>query len=435
MEKKSFERLKRNVGGLLSFNNFLSTSSIETVAKSFVSGIVENHTSLVALIFEIDVDTTMNTSSPFAFIGSVSQMTEEETLFSILTVFRIGDIKQSEDGIWHVQLKMTMDDDEQLRQLAEYVRHEFLLNPPSNLELEQLMTEIPQDYDFLKNFQNLLKFISIMTRIGQGDDAHRLLLSTYIDYFGKDSIDQNNPLYSFENIMNSVERITCEKKNTENSLEWVENILTNAPPSDKYKLADLYGAAASKTKEPDRALEYHRRHLQLLQETGSVTDIKFIQHYLEVGEIFFEQDSFENALTNYELALQKALELQQPINPLLGQCYHKIGFFYQKLGEFEKALEYHQQALAISRRALPPTHEQLFTIHGLSAACLLALNRREEAMEHFEKATTISQTYTGHEPLTEAMQRFAELSCRPRTNPSDSSDWNEVIARFEKMSK
>jgi tetratricopeptide (TPR) repeat protein len=435
LSKEDLERLRSNIGGLLSFNSFLSTTAVENVAKSFVVGIDENDILVVGVIFEIDVDTSMKTSSPFASIDHLSIINEAENLFSMSTVFRIDEVKQFEDGFWHVQLTMTTDDDKQLRQLSEYIRCEYLGDPSYILELQQVMVEVPQDFHLLESFQNMLKFVSLMSRIGQYDNAQRILLSSYINYFGKDSIDSTNPLYSFEMIMNSMECVTKDRSKFESYLQRVEDILIHSPPYDKYKLADLYRFAASNTKQPDRALGYSMRYFELLKETNRVTNLEFITHHIRIGKIYFLQDCFADALLNYELALQKALELQLPTNPLLGECYNEIGSVYQKLGDFEKALEYHKKGLDISYKSLPPTHSQLSTGHTLCATSLMVLNRYEEAMQHFEKATQITASKTGHEPVTEAIQKFAKLCCRPPTDPCDCSGLEELLNRFEKLSE
>ena len=66
-------------------------------------------------------------SAPFAAIHDYSYYkTEEEILFSMHTVFRIGEIKQMDKNnpLYQVDLKLTSDDDPQLRTLTESIREE-----------------------------------------------------------------------------------------------------------------------------------------------------------------------------------------------------------------------------------------------------------------------------------------------------------------------
>ena len=66
-------------------------------------------------------------SAPFASIEEVSYFqTEEEILFSMHTVFRIGEIKQIDENksLYQVELTLTSDNDPQLRILTEHIREE-----------------------------------------------------------------------------------------------------------------------------------------------------------------------------------------------------------------------------------------------------------------------------------------------------------------------
>jgi hypothetical protein len=68
-------------------------------------------------------------SAPFASIQNVSFFqTEEEILFSMHTVFRIGEINKMDnnDSLYQVDLKLTADDDQELRTLTERIRKEVV---------------------------------------------------------------------------------------------------------------------------------------------------------------------------------------------------------------------------------------------------------------------------------------------------------------------
>jgi hypothetical protein len=87
-----FEKLQKTKGGLISFNNFLSTSKKREVSLGFAaSGLAE--TGMVGILFEMAIDPSIS-SAPFAAIDEVSyyKTEEEEILFSMHTVFRIGEI-------------------------------------------------------------------------------------------------------------------------------------------------------------------------------------------------------------------------------------------------------------------------------------------------------------------------------------------------------
>jgi hypothetical protein len=122
-----FDKLQKTTGGLMSFNNFLSTSKVREVSLGFAQGVL-GKTDTVGILFKMTVNPLVS-STNFAAIREFSYFnTEEEILFSMHTVFRIGEItKMGEDNpLYQVELKLTADDDEQLRTLTERIREETI---------------------------------------------------------------------------------------------------------------------------------------------------------------------------------------------------------------------------------------------------------------------------------------------------------------------
>jgi hypothetical protein len=115
-----FDKLQKTKGGLMSFNNFLSTSKVRKVSLGFAKG-ASRKTDMVGILFKMTIDPLVS-SAPFAAIRDVSYFnTEKEILFSMHTVFRIGEITKMDknNSLYRVKLKLTADDDEQLRTLTE----------------------------------------------------------------------------------------------------------------------------------------------------------------------------------------------------------------------------------------------------------------------------------------------------------------------------
>jgi hypothetical protein len=81
LSKKDFDMLLQTKGGLLSFNNFLSTSEQENVANMFAESTMYDD-NLIGILFEISVDSYISLA-PFTFIRDLSHFDqEEEILFS-----------------------------------------------------------------------------------------------------------------------------------------------------------------------------------------------------------------------------------------------------------------------------------------------------------------------------------------------------------------
>ena len=103
--------LKKNQGGLLTFNNFLSTTEDKNLATIFAGNSFLADDGMVAVLLEIYVIGNFTDTPPFANITQISSFgeSESEVLFSMNTVFRIENVTQqhSDDGIWLIKLTLT----------------------------------------------------------------------------------------------------------------------------------------------------------------------------------------------------------------------------------------------------------------------------------------------------------------------------------------
>ena len=119
-----FEKLQKSKGGLFSFNSLLSTSLDRDVSFLYADSIQQN-SDQTAILFLMEIDPSMS-STPFARIDGISQFEDEaEILFSMHTVFRIGEMKQIDTRLWEVNLTLTADNDSQLKSLTDYLRKEI----------------------------------------------------------------------------------------------------------------------------------------------------------------------------------------------------------------------------------------------------------------------------------------------------------------------
>ena len=123
---EDFEKLGKTKGGLLSFEQFLSTSSDRDISYSFALS-VSDVTALIPILFHITVDPSRSTT-PFACIDNFSYYPhEKEILFSMHAVFRIGEITQDVEHqrLYEVKLTLTDESDQQLSGLTQYIGQEL----------------------------------------------------------------------------------------------------------------------------------------------------------------------------------------------------------------------------------------------------------------------------------------------------------------------
>ncbi|CAF3436557.1 unnamed protein product, partial [Rotaria socialis] len=90
LSQQDFQNLMDSKGGLLSFNNFLSTSMEREVATLFAPQILERNPDIVGVMFIMKIDPSKISTSitPFAMIDEHSALPQEqEILFTMHTVF------------------------------------------------------------------------------------------------------------------------------------------------------------------------------------------------------------------------------------------------------------------------------------------------------------------------------------------------------------
>ncbi|CAF1133699.1 unnamed protein product [Rotaria sp. Silwood1] len=126
LPKSDLQKLKSHVGGLLSFNHFLSTSPDRLISIANARQAAENQES-VRVLFVITVDLSIS-STPFANIRDLQYYSSHESvLFTTHSVFRIERIQQmdKESRFWQVQLTMMEHNDGYWSSLTEFMRNEI----------------------------------------------------------------------------------------------------------------------------------------------------------------------------------------------------------------------------------------------------------------------------------------------------------------------
>ncbi|CAF1540704.1 unnamed protein product, partial [Rotaria sp. Silwood1] len=133
LSMEDFEKMKKTKGGLMSFNNFLSTSRNRQISfNNFARPAAFNPNSVgVLFIMNIDTNICTNSSTPFAEVSKVGfyKDQEEEILFSTHAIFRINRIERIHDNhcdqLYEVNLTIVGNDNHELNTLTAHIRKEL----------------------------------------------------------------------------------------------------------------------------------------------------------------------------------------------------------------------------------------------------------------------------------------------------------------------
>ncbi|CAF1586542.1 unnamed protein product, partial [Rotaria magnacalcarata] len=368
LSQQDFQNLCNSKDGLLSFNNFLSTSKEKEVAMNFVENLPHESTDNLGVIFIMTIDPSKISTSntPFVMIDEHSAVPgEKEILFTMHTVFRVVEIKQTakNNRLWEVQLIITDDTDPQLSTLTNRIKEE--IDGTGWDRMGQLMFKVGHFDQAEELYQELLRNAST-----DSDRAH---------------------IYHMLGMLkNDQGKYPEAVKFYEKSLEIHRKTL----PEDDASLASTYsniGAVYYKMREYSKALEYYEKSLKIREISLPPTHPDSAISYNNIGLVYSMMGEYSTALEFYE----KSLEIREislpPNHPDLAISYNNIGLVYSMMGEYSKALEYYENANKINLQSLPPNHPHIASDYNNIGGVYDNMGEYSKALEFYEKSLKIKE--------------------------------------------
>ncbi|CAF3097860.1 unnamed protein product [Rotaria sp. Silwood2] len=379
---EDFEKMKKTKGGLMSFNNFLSTSrSREISFKRFARPATKNPSS-VGILFVMNIDTVicMKSSTPFAEVSKVGYYKdkEEEILFSTHTIFRINRIEripdEHTDRLWQVNLTLAGNQDDDFNKLTAHLREELnwakgwpqlgtiliKLGEPAKAEhLYQILIETATSDKARGDYNHMLGMV--YNRLGEYSKAIKFY-ERALDIKEK-TVPQNLPdlAASYNNIgmvYDNMGEYSKALSYYEKDLEISQRTLPPNHPS----LASSYnniGLVYDNMGEYSKALSSYERSLEIRKIALPPNHPDFAQSYNNIGLVYNNMGEYSKALSSYERSLEIRKIALPPNHPDFAQSYNNIGLVYDNMGEYSKALTYYEKAQEIWKKSLPPTHPHI----------------------------------------------------------------------------
>ncbi|CAF1052706.1 unnamed protein product [Adineta ricciae] len=376
--RADFEKLNQTQGGLISFNNFLSTSRDPGVAYAFARSALANYDS-IGIVFIINIDPSTQ-STPFADIKAVSQHEmEHEILFTMHTVFRIGNMVEVDKtaNLWQVDLVQTSDQDSQLNDLTKCIQ-EKIERSNGWERLGKLLINLRQFDKAEEFYEGLLDQAN-----NEDDEVHcykQLAWSTKkqkkykeaLEYYDKAltikerSLPENDRFFGV--IHTEIGSVHEEMEQYSSALLHYEGALgiqIQAKHPDLVGLGHSCNHIASvyeKTKDYAKAIKFYMDAIKIRRAVRS-NDSKHQENiaysYNNLGSVYEKMDKHGKALESHK----QALEIQQRILPSnhydLAQTYSNIGFVYHESENYQMARQNYRLAVEIGRRSLPSNDTRL----------------------------------------------------------------------------
>ena len=402
---EDFNQIKENQNGLLAFNSFLSTSRNRAISLNFIRQIEAKH-DLVPVLLVLNIDPTI-TRAPFADVTNSSSIKrEEEILFSMHSVFRIGSMKKliDDDRIWEIQFKFTSENDPDFHALTKKMREETD-GPSPRFQLGQLMIKLAK----LDNAQHLyLTLLREATDENQKAPLFQQLGGTCqyqgkyteaIKYYQKNldilkcHLPANHPYIAHS--YNNIGALYRKMGNYSKALEYLEKsleITRKSLPTDHPDMARFHnniGAVYHKMGNYSKALEYYQKSLEITRKSLPTNHPDIACSYNNIASIHYEMVEYSKALEYH----QKSLEIRKkslPVDhPGMAAPYSNIGIVYYKMDNYSKALEYHQKSLEIWRQSLPADHPDMATSHNNIGLVYDKMADYSKALECYQKSLEI----------------------------------------------
>ena len=395
MLSTAFSRLQKNQGGLLSFNNFLSTSTSKEISLKFAEKALAKPDK-VAILFEMTIDPSIS-SVPFACLDQLSyfKAAEKEVLFSMHTIFRIGEITSVDNGtsprFWHVRLTSTNADDQQLRQLTEYMRIELTSTLSSGLHTTMDPTwRLGKLLINMGEYERALVIWELILNKAIHDNDLELIQSTHYEMaeFFMIYRDDWNRAKSHLREMFSLQSFD-DRAVAEPAKEAMTDVFST-----------IRGIFMREDLDED---EFHSIMAETLSQLISLyldhpanplgpLDFQIIaDQYNYVGWIHRRQGNLSEAWTNLERALQLLREHLPSTHPRLALTYHHMGLIHSDRKNYFRALECLQKAQKIQEKALQPHHPHLAESHFQLSITFEHLKQIDDAFHHAKKTVEIGR--------------------------------------------
>ncbi|CAF3826130.1 unnamed protein product [Rotaria sordida] len=401
MSMKELNIIRENIYGRISMNTFLSTSATKETALAFI---INNYqrTDLAAVLFQIDIDSTLATK-PFANIKDKSYMKEEdEVLLAMGSTFSINKVEQDGQGIWNINLVW------------------------ENQENTELIAYMKKSLGQSTNLETLGTVLINMDELYKADRYFKLLL---------DQLPSNHP--SIADIYLQMNTIALGQSKIEIAIEYLDKaekiIQISYPPYHPCYGSLYYQMGRTKFAQLDllSAQSSFEKAAEIFLKTTPSHDIKLAAAYVQAGYVSSLIGESSIALDK----LQKALEIQlvnlPTYHPEIGVTYQYLGSAQLLLGRVEDALHSFTKALEIYRKSLSPSHRQylttclaLFQLHSANNNDNEMIFYMEELKKNFSSMITQNIGDTA----------FASLTVAVMNGSASDEEKNAFAARIQQMS-
>ena len=360
MAPEELEAIEANRGGLISFNNFLSTTLDEKMANTFIEKACL-YSNVAVVLFQMEIDPKIQLV-PFAVVSQKSAYKDEkEVLFSMHSIFRIINTRKLQDRVWQIDLALTNYNDPQLKQLTDYMKKELGEGTP------------------------LGKLGSLMLKMGEYNQAEEIFapeLKTTDETNWQKQAHLNHQLgYVYSEKGDYKTALACYEKALKLELEFCASNTTSIATTYN-NLAGVHGSLG----DYKSALSSYHKALEIEEKTLAPDHPTLATTYSNIGVVQKSLGDYTAALTLYEKALEIRRKSLPPNHPDFATIYSNMGGLHQAMGDYPKTKEFYQKSLDIRTKYLPPKHPDLASSYSNFGSLYDSMGEYQTALEYYERA-------------------------------------------------
>ena len=430
LSKGDFVEMKKSKGGLMSFNNFLSTSKDRDVSYLFAESNLSNP-DLIGILFIIKVDPCESTAAFASLHGRSYFPDEDEVLFTMQSVFRIEDIKSISDNdrLYEISLELTSDNDKELHALTEHIREKTCQTAGGWYRLGIVLIQSGQNEKAEEIYKMILdestnndekaaiyhQLGAIKTYVGQHDEAIRFyeksleintqLRSPNDPYL---AICYHNIGYVYFKMGEYSKAVLCHKK--------CLHIQQQSLPSNHPHFALSYyniGSDHYNMRDYPKARSFFEKALDIQQQSLPLNHPHVATSYHNISKVFYKMGDYPRALSSVERCLDIRQQALPPNHPDLATSYNDLGGLCYLLDDYPRALSSVERCLDIRQQALPPNHPDLATSYNNIGCLCYYLRDYPKALSSYEKCLDIQQQLLppNHPDLATSYNRIGRMCC------------------------
>jgi tetratricopeptide (TPR) repeat protein len=362
ISENELEIIQTNKNGLLSFKNFLWTNTNPNISLRFAQS-ARNTCDLHGVLFRIEI----HSSTTFMSLETLGYYlnSSSEILFSVDSIFHIGEIKQIEDKIWQIDLTLMKHSNQKLKEYLQSL--EDIEGETAWQQLGFYFIQINQ-YDKAEElYKTLIESNSI------NDPKNLSLLNEQLAFIYHKKDDPINSLLYY-------------KKSLKNYLIFL--------PQNHSSLLPIYlnmGILLRQQKNLNEAIKHFKCALNIALHSSSIDHLQIAILYHHIAEINRDNGMFVDAIQNYQSALESELN-HFPLHYLsIIKTYNEIGDIFYRMDDYATAFSYFDKTIQIQKKSLSPNHSILAITNYNLARASDGLQQYKEAIEYASRAVNIAR--------------------------------------------